>query len=107
MPTLTDFAMTFALYGAFAVGASAVVIGSAEYACGYNFLRPIPRDVDIAEGFAKPSQLEITVDDVDPKYDGNEVTISFGDQDYFLKVEDGGLQLVIYHVEESYKIVQE
>jgi hypothetical protein len=90
MPTDSDF---YALFGAIALG-GALLVGGTYVAIqsyrGFNPLRNMPRDVNVAENFAKPSDLEITLGDTLPNTQGNETTLSYGEDNYFLRISSDG-----------------
>lgn len=105
MPTNTQFGITFAFIGAVAIAAATGAVGGVGYLFGNNVYRPMPRDVNISEGFAKPSELEIVVNNDIDTTEGNETSLVHNGERYFLATTDEGkLECMPYAIETTVDI---
>lgn len=79
-----------------------------HYAAGYikgeNRAHVFPRDINVSEGYVKPSQLEIELRDLDG--DGtNETLVKYIDKSYLLRLDERGEPIIQSFEVEKAKIV--
>tara|TARA_Y100000310_G_C20450862_1_gene700639 strand:- start:459 stop:746 length:288 start_codon:yes stop_codon:yes gene_type:complete len=82
MRSLKDFGI---LMASFFVGLAAYE--GQSYIKGDQPFNNIPRDIDIREGFVKPSRLQINLQDVGHR-GSNSTILEYDGKKYFLKLDD-------------------